>query len=221
MSRALKSVDLAEADAGLARCLPPGMRLPAHAVKVPPGSVDPGPLAGGAFALLLVAGVVRSEVSFAKRTVSETLIAGDVLLPAIPRGDGFAAQRSVTAMSWCVFARLDQNFIAEAALCPALMTELTRRLADQEHRIAVSGAINQLARADARIEATFRQLAHRLGIPTDGGTVVPIPMTHAAIGHMVGASRPTVSLALARLAELGRLTRRSDGNWLLTRQASG
>jgi hypothetical protein len=31
----------------------------------------------------------------------------------------------------------------------------------------------------------------------------------------VGARRPTVSTALAELAEMGELTRRPDGSWLL------
>jgi CRP-like cAMP-binding protein len=95
------------------------------------------------------------------------------------------------------------------------MRELHSRLSDQEHRIAVSGAISQLPRTDERIEATFEQLAARLGIRTDQGRLLPLPMTHAAIGRLVGASRPTVSLALTRLAASGRLTRRPDGHWLL------
>lgn len=209
------SVDIAEADPGLARCLPAGSRLVAHAVKVPPGPIDPFALAEGAFALLLVAGVVRSEVSYAGRSVAESMVAGDVLLPAVPAGDGFVAQREVSALSWCVLARLDEHFTAAAARCPELMRELHARLADQEHRIAVSGAIGQLPRTDERIEATFEQLAARLGVPEDGGRIVPLPMTHAAVGRLVGASRPTVSLALARLAARGRLIRRPDGHWLL------
>ena len=128
--------------------------------------MDPAVVAEDAFALLLVAGVARSEVTFSHRSVSETLIATDLLLPAFPRGDGFATQRAVTALSWCVFARLDAHFLAEAARRPELMAELTRRLADQEHRIAVSGAISQLPRADDRIEATFAQLAPASGCPS-------------------------------------------------------
>ena len=215
MPESPSSVDLAAVDPGFRACVPAGTGLLAHAVKVPPGPVDPPALAGDCFAMVLVAGVVRSEVTFANRVVAETLVSGDVLLPAIPRGDGFASKRTVSTLSWCVFACLDARFINRAARWPALMTELHARLSDQEHRIAVSGAISQLPRADERIEASFRQLATRLGIRSAGGTVLPIPMTHAAVGRMIGASRPTVSLALARLAELGRVTRRPDGHWLL------
>ncbi len=209
------SVDLSDSDSRLAACIPAGVRLPAHAVKVPPGRIDPLAVGEDAFALLLVAGVIRSEVHFGDRTVAETLVAGDVLLPAAPQGDGFAARRSVSALSWCVLARLDANFIAAAARWPELMRDLHGRLADQEHRIAVSGAIGQMPRTDERIEATFDQLAARLGKPVPEGRLVPLTMTHAAIGRMVGASRPTVSLALGRLAERGRLLRCANGHWLI------
>jgi hypothetical protein len=35
------------------------------------------------------------------------------------------------------------------------------------------------------------------------------------IGQLVGAQRPTVSLALRRLADDGSVTRTPDGGWLL------
>ncbi len=195
--------------------MPSGTRLPARAAKLAPGAIDPAAVAGDAFALLLVAGVVRSEVAFGDRTVAETLVAGDVLLPANPRGDGLEAQRRVSGLSWCVLAKLDGHFLTGAARWPALMTDLLSRLADQEHRIAVSGAINQLPRTSDRIMATFRQLTARLGLRVEDGRVLPLPMTHAEIGRLVGASRPTVSIALAELAAAGQLVRRADGHWLL------
>ena len=212
-------VELQTADAALAACIPAGTRLVAPAVQPPPGVLDPAALAGDAFALLLVEGVVQSDVSFGGRTVTETLVPGDLLLPARPRSDGLDSHRVVSADDWCTLARLDAHFLLAAARFPALMRELYRRLSDQEHRIAVNGAIGQLPRTDDRIVASLRQLAYRLGVEEEEGTVLHLPMTHATIGRMVGASRPTVSLALTRLAEDGCLRRRPDGAWLLAHSA--
>jgi hypothetical protein len=44
---------------------------------------------------------------------------------------------------------------------------------------------------------------------------VPLALTHRILGQLVGARRPTVSTALAELAERGELIRRPDGSWLL------
>ena len=45
--------------------------------------------------------------------------------------------------------------------------------------------------------------------------IVPLALTHRILGQLVGARRPTVSTALAELAERGELIRRPDGSWLL------
>lgn len=216
-------IRLLREDAALARCVPDAERASAEAqlvartVNVAPGVVDPTAMAADAttFALLLISGLLRSDVDFDGRRTSETLIPGDVLLPHRPRPDGFETQRRVSAQSWATVALLDRRFMRAANQWPELMVELHQRLADQEHRIAVNGAIGQLPRTDDRIVSAFRQLAFRLGEDALDGRVLPVPMTHAEIGQMVGASRPTVSLALMRLAAEGRLERRTDGTWLL------
>ena len=45
--------------------------------------------------------------------------------------------------------------------------------------------------------------------------MIPLALTHRILGQLVGARRPTVSTALAELAERGELSRRADGAWLL------
>lgn len=220
-------VRLLSEDKALARCVPAAERAAAEAqlvartITVAPGELNPPAMAADAstFALLLTSGLLRADVDFAGRRTSETLVPGDVLLPHQPRPDGFRTQRRVTALSWATFALLDRRFMRVAAHWPQLMVELHQRLADQEHRIAVNGAIGQLPRTDDRILSAFRHLAFRLGEDATDGVILPVPMTHAEIGQMIGASRPTVSLALTRLATEGRLERRTDGSWLLHEEA--
>ena len=50
----------------------------------------------------------------------------------------------------------------------------------------------------------FGLLADRWGRVTPDGIVVDLALTHELIGHLVGGRRPTVTLALAELAESGR-----------------
>jgi hypothetical protein len=54
-----------------------------------------------------------------------------------------------------------------------------------------------------------------MGHVTREGTTVPLPITHAELGHLVGAQRSTVTLALKDLAGRGEVLRRSDGVFVL------
>ncbi len=66
-------------------------------------------------------------------------------------------------------------------------------------------------RADARIALLLWHLAERWGIVEPAGILVPLPLTHRLIGQLVGAERPSVSHALARLSSAGLVTRRPNG----------
>lgn len=48
--------------------------------------------------------------------------------------------------------------------------------------------------------------------------ILDVPLTHEAIGRLVVAKRPTITLALRRLADEGALRRTADGRWLLPRR---
>jgi Crp-like helix-turn-helix domain len=61
-------------------------------------------------------------------------------------------------------------------------------------------------------------LAESWGRVTPAGTSLPLSLTHDAIGEMIGAKRPTVSLALKELVQQGAVVRR-DGGWLLLKGA--
>ena len=63
--------------------------------------------------------------------------------------------------------------------------------------------------------AVLWHLAETWGRVMPEGTVVPFPLTHAAIGRFVRARRPTVSLATAELEQRDLLHRLTDGTWLL------
>jgi hypothetical protein len=63
-------------------------------------------------------------------------------------------------------------------------------------------------------------LAEKWGYVTRAGTVLPLALTHATLGYLIGARRPTVTLALGELAERGRLVKQDDG-WLIIEPPPG
>jgi CRP/FNR family cyclic AMP-dependent transcriptional regulator len=65
------------------------------------------------------------------------------------------------------------------------------------------------ARVADRIEHLYRKLAAEHGVPATGGTRVDLRLTHADIASLVGSTRETVSVEIAKLVESGRL--RVDG----------
>ncbi len=80
--------------------------------------------------------------------------------------------------------------------------------------------ICQLPRVDDRLLAVMWLLAESWGQVTPAGTLLPIGLTHAALGGLVGARRPTVTLALGSLTADGAL-RREERGWLLLRSPNG
>jgi hypothetical protein len=65
----------------------------------------------------------------------------------------------------------------------------------------------------------LRHLGDRWGHVTREGTVVPLPLSHEILGQLVGARRPTVTIAVRALVASGIIQRRPDGSWLLTKGA--
>ena len=61
----------------------------------------------------------------------------------------------------------------------------------------------------------FWELADRYGHVHADGVHLDLPLTHEVLSHLAGARRPSVSGALTRLADEGRL-RRSGRHWVLS-----
>ena len=216
-------VALLDADAELAFAVPVADRERARRVLVTPAiALDPGaieladlPQPETMFAALVVEGELVCEVEFAGRSLSGSLSPGDVLTPWEPDIDGLPVRRRLFAISPVRLAVLDTRFLMASARWPSLMLTIQRRLAEQEYRRAVHGAICQLPRVHDRLIAILRLLASRSGRVSPDGIIVPVKATHEALGRLIGARRPTVSLALKELEDDGRLRRLPGGGWLL------
>jgi CRP/FNR family transcriptional regulator, cyclic AMP receptor protein len=208
---------LLELDPELGSGLPDEERVRARALVVQPTIVEPGPWDQpiNGFAMLVVEGLVVRETAVGGRLLPQVLGAGDVL-EAWPDPEGvLAAEVSTTVAEQATLVPLDGRFLTAAGHWPPLMVEVQRRLAMQAHRLAVQGAICQLARVELRVLALLWHLAERWGRVGREGVVLPVKLTHETLGRFVGARRPSVTLAMGQLADDGLVTRRDDGAWVL------
>lgn len=170
---------------------------------------------------VVLEGVVLRNTFLGSRVVTELLGEGDV----IDARDDLEPSMVATSSEYVVhrpatIAFLDERFRAAARRWPEMHEVIHQQLERQRRRASTHLAILQLPRVDSRIEAMFRLLADRWGRVTPAGVVVDLALTHELIGHLVGGRRPTVTLALADLAEAGVLSRRRDGEWLLTQSTA-
>ncbi len=66
------------------------------------------------------------------------------------------------------------------------------------------------SRLSDRLVHLLERLAHEHGKPCDGGVEITVRLTHADIASLVGSTRETVTLELARLIRAGRLKQRGQ-----------
>jgi hypothetical protein len=222
-------IALLSADTGFARGIPSeDLALASRVIVLPRLDLDAGPWSpsppadrgGPAPLALLIDGLVARHVGLGDRVSTQLLGPGDVFDPwAAPDDDLLARSVRWSADAAATVAVLDGRFAVAAQRWPALAATTQARLAAMGERLAVHMAICQLPRVEQRILALLLHLAERFGRMTADGVVLDLRLKHRLIGELVGAQRPTVSLALATLIEEG-LVRRRPGGALLLDQAS-
>ena len=167
--------------------------------------------------LLVLDGVIARELTVADHVSAELLGPGDLIRPwqAASKSELLPVDAEWSVLSPSTLAVLDRRFAAEVSQYPEVTAALFDRLSERSLRLATTQAISQLTRVDRRLKALFWHLAERWGRVSGQGVIVPLALTHRVLGQLVGARRPTVSTALAELAERQELIRRPDGSWLL------
>jgi hypothetical protein len=216
-----------EEDRDLFAGLPPEGQLEARARAVAPmlrlarGRWDPG--VGGlsdhdsCLGLLVLEGLLVHSLVVASEPRSEVVGPGDVLrpwqehdeVPSVP----FRSAWEVVHPARLAF--LDARFTAFACRWPKLVVAIVGRTIRRSHWLALQLAIADLRRVDDRLMLFFWHLADRWGRVRPDGVLVPVPVTHDVLAQLVCAQRPTVTSALKRLSDAGRISRRPDKTWLL------
>jgi CRP/FNR family transcriptional regulator, cyclic AMP receptor protein len=219
-----RTIRLLDYDPELAATLRPERRDEAHArahaalVQVREGPCTARDLTGGhgaPYGVLLLDGLVNRTVVLDGVASAQLLGRGDLVRVADDLGEALVE----TAIRWTVLeplslALLDNDFLMTIRRWPELVAALFERLAAQEVRRDVHRALSQLPRVEDRIHALLWLLAERWGRVSPQGVVLRLRLTHELIGQLVGAKRPTVSLALKELETDDRIRRASEG-WLL------
>jgi len=168
-------------------------------------AATPGP------GVLVIDGVLAVHVRVGDRVAAELLGAGDLIEPPAPDGDELLA----CVVGWRAlvparFALLDGSFADRVQPWPQVMASLLRRAERRTRDLNVQRAIASQPRLEVRLALLLWHLAARWGRVEPGGIRLPLPLTHRLLGRLVGAERPSVSHALARLARAGLVTGRGD-----------
>ena len=168
--------------------------------------------------LLLLNGVVVRETRLLDAPSAELFGPGDIIRTWQAEASQLALRASV---EWRTLERTSVAVLDGATALalrgyPEIMAVVLDRLNARAERLAVTQAISQITGVETRVEALLWHLAQRWGRVGKDGVIVGLALSHRMIGSLVGARRPTVSTALARLADDRRVQRRPDGLWLLT-----
>lgn len=216
-----KSIPLLQVEPDIARYLTADDRGQAERLLVPVFSLGRGPVEfdtelrrRAAFGAIVLDGMVLQRIQLANHTTMRVHGRGDVLGRVGAAASMLISEESMSAVEGTELAVLGTEFLAVLRRWPPLAAGLHVRLAQQAERVAVQLAICQLPRVDERLLALLWWLAEAWGRVTSVGTIVPISMTHDVLGALVGARRPTVTLALGELVERGAIVRQDRG-WLL------
>lgn len=174
----------------------------------------------GLLGLLLLEGLLIRQVEVGDRQCGELVGPGAVLRP----WDDFGRVAPLPfEVSWRVIrevrlAKLDRRFLATIVHWPTLIETFTARATERAHTLAFNVAVHCLRHVHLRLLALLWNLADRFGRVTPEGTHVPLPLSHADLAELVGAQRPSVSVALKRLANAGLVRRAEDNGWLLSHE---
>lgn len=171
--------------------------------------------------LFVIDGLMIRRVKVGKRSACELFGPGDLIRPWDTDGE---YEPLPISTDWLVLkptklAILDRAFALRIAPLPTITSRIVSRVAQRARYLALTQAVTHLPRAYARLLILFWLLAERWGRVGPDGVHVTLPLTHEVLAMLVGAHRPTVTIALQRLTRAGLLTRERSDRWLLTRHA--
>ena len=209
------TVSLSEAGGDLLRFLGPKDREGAGLIPLPVMLA-----AERAFAALLLDGTLVQAVRVGDHEGLCLLGPGDVVTPTVVKRSELVVSSICRASSETRLAILGRQFLLATRRWPLVAAGLHARQGEQSDRLVLQAMICQLPRVDDRVLSLLWLFAERWGEITPEGATAPIALTHGALGGLVGARRPTVTLALSALRRRGALVRTERGWRVLERPRS-
>lgn len=146
--------------------------------------------------------------------------AGDLLGENVLTEDGGLYPVAATCLEPTVLCGLDRRtFEAIVTEHPSVGLVVIRNLARRIDQLSGKlGALSELNLED-RLYEVLINVARDMGTPSPGGWTIALPLTHEEIGFLVGAHRVSVTRAIGKLKETGRV--RTLGKSLFLRDAVG
>lgn len=182
----------------------------------PPDRVAAGPSDLG---FLVVEGLLMRRVMIAEMRCTELLGRGDLLRPWSI--DSVEMSSVPIEADWRVvdqgakFAVLDRNVTRQIGGWPSITCELFDRTIRRARWLSFQLAVCHTKQVRTRLLMILWHFADRWGRVTKDGVAVGLELSHATLGEIVGARRPTVTTALGRLREEGKLRSAAGSRWLL------
>ena len=170
----------------------------------------------GHLGFLVLDGILLRGLDLHGAACAELIGVGDVIRP----WDDDSTPTLTREADWQVIAParlavMDRRVAAVAGRWPEVVARLLDRAVQRSHSLAFHLAVCSITRVDLRILAVLWNLADRWGRVTPEGVVLPLALTHRALGRLVTARRPSVTTALGQLRARGMVEPRSEGGWLL------
>lgn len=224
--RARETVPLFEVDAALIEDVHPDLadwaRRNIHVELVtleegrsmPPFSRAEG--RGPGFGLLVLEGVLTRTVVVHGKSVVDLYTAGDLLHPWSLQAEfpSVPAEASWRIVERTKLAVLDGYFAERVGPLPHVGRELQFRAGRRSDRELLMRGLAQ-SPLKLRILTFLWLLSDQVGKVTREGRVLPLRLSHATLGELVGARRTSVTSAMGELSDRGEVVRRPGGGWLL------
>jgi CRP/FNR family transcriptional regulator, cyclic AMP receptor protein len=191
-----------------------GISLPVISVEAGPLELDHLLAQHRAFGATVCDGLVMGSLRIGEQTGIHLLGPGDLLVPRNELWPSWLADLDFRTAMPVRLGLLGNDLLAAVYRWPRLLQGLYGSMGDQLQRLTVQQVICQLPRVEDRIMAMLWLLADSWGQVTSGGVRMPLALTHETLGALVGARRPTVTLALRKLTDDGALVAQDPG-WLL------
>jgi CRP/FNR family transcriptional regulator, cyclic AMP receptor protein len=193
------------------------VRLPLRTLAADTGEPELSALLAenDAFGAIVAEGMMVRRLRVANHVGIRLLGAGDLLIPGGDARTMLLTEAEVRAAARAKLILLGDDVLVAIRRWPAIVVRLLERYAEQAVAVETQLVISQLPRVDERLFAILWLLAERWGRVTPIGTRVSLRLTHEMLGALIGASRPSVTLALGHLANRGAVLRDARG-WLLT-----
>ena len=214
------SVSLLDIEPDLAEVLSDEQRAEAQRFRLPTAAVDKGGDVAGlleesaAFGAMVLEGMLVQALQISEDPTLRLLGPGSLVPLAHPPQSMPVLSARLLVPIPTRLVLLDDQLLIAARRWPWIVSGLYARMLEHSERLATQLAICQLPRVEDRLMALMWLLAELWGRVTTAGIRLRISLSHEVLGGLVGARRPTVTLALSKLAERGSLIRHDD-EWLI------